>query len=33
MSRQFNVRYTANLMPKIGHIPQFTLCELVVPAI
>jgi hypothetical protein len=33
ISRQFNVRYTANLMPNIGHIPQFTLCEFVVPAI
>jgi hypothetical protein len=28
ISRQFNARYTANLMPNIAHIPQFTLWEL-----
>jgi hypothetical protein len=28
ISRQFNARYTANLMPNIAHIPQFTLCEM-----
>jgi hypothetical protein len=28
MSRQFNVRYTANLVPNTARIPQFTLCEL-----
>jgi hypothetical protein len=27
MWRQFNVRYTANLVPNTAHIPQFTLCE------
>jgi hypothetical protein len=28
ISRQFNVRYTANLVPNTAHILQFTLCEL-----
>jgi hypothetical protein len=28
ISRQFNARYTANLMPNIAHIPQLTLWEL-----
>jgi hypothetical protein len=28
ISRQFNERYTANLVPNIAHILQFTLCEL-----
>jgi hypothetical protein len=28
ISRQFNARYTANWMPNIAHIPQFTLWEL-----
>jgi hypothetical protein len=27
-SRQFNMRYTANLVPNTAHILQFTLCEL-----
>jgi hypothetical protein len=27
-SRQFNERYTANLVPNTAHILQFTLCEL-----
>jgi hypothetical protein len=26
--RQFNARYTANLVPNTTHIVQFTLCEL-----
>jgi hypothetical protein len=26
--RQFNVRYTANIVPNTTHIPQFTPCEL-----
>jgi hypothetical protein len=26
--RQFNARYTANLVPNTAHILQFTLCEL-----
>jgi hypothetical protein len=28
ISRQFNVRYTAKLLPNTAHIDQFTLCEL-----
>jgi hypothetical protein len=28
ISRQFNVRYTAILVPNTAHILQFTLCEL-----
>jgi hypothetical protein len=28
ISRQFSVRYTANLMPNMAHILQFTLCDL-----
>jgi hypothetical protein len=28
ISRQFNARYTANLVPNTAHILQFTLCEL-----
>jgi hypothetical protein len=28
ISRQFNARYTANLMPNSAHILRFTLCEL-----
>jgi hypothetical protein len=28
ISRQFNARYTANLVPNIAHILRFTLCEL-----
>jgi hypothetical protein len=28
ISRQFNARYTANLVPNTEHIVQFTLCEL-----
>jgi hypothetical protein len=28
ISRQFNSRYTANLVPDTAHILQFTLCEL-----
>jgi hypothetical protein len=28
ISRQFNARYTANLVPNTAHIVQFTLCEL-----
>jgi hypothetical protein len=28
ISRQFNVRYTANLLPNTAHILQFTLCDL-----
>jgi hypothetical protein len=28
ISRQFSVRYTANLVPNTAHILQFTLCEL-----
>jgi hypothetical protein len=28
VSRQFNARYTANLVPNTEHIVQFTLCEL-----
>jgi hypothetical protein len=28
ISRQFNARYTANLMRNIAHISQFNLCEL-----
>jgi hypothetical protein len=28
MSRQFNERYTSNLVPNIARILQFTLCEL-----
>jgi hypothetical protein len=28
ISRQFNACYTANLVPDIAHIVQFTLCEL-----
>jgi hypothetical protein len=28
ISRQFNVRYTAKLLPNTAHIVQFTLCEL-----
>jgi hypothetical protein len=28
ISRKFNVRYTANLVPNTAHILQFTLCEL-----
>jgi hypothetical protein len=28
ISRQFNARYTANLMPNTAHILPFTLCEL-----
>jgi hypothetical protein len=28
VTRQFNERYTANLMPNTAHILQFTLCEL-----
>jgi hypothetical protein len=28
ISRQLNVRYTANLVPNTAHILQFTLCEL-----
>jgi hypothetical protein len=31
--RQFNARYTANREPNTAHILQFTLCELVLPAI
>jgi hypothetical protein len=26
--RQFNVRYTANMVPNTAHMPQITLCEL-----
>jgi hypothetical protein len=33
ISRQCNMRYTANWEPSTAHILQFTLCELVVPAI
>jgi hypothetical protein len=28
ISRQFNARYTANLVPNTAHILQFTLCDL-----
>jgi hypothetical protein len=28
VSRQFNARYTANLVPNAAHILRFTLCEL-----
>jgi hypothetical protein len=28
ISRQFNARYTANLVPNTAHILRFTLCEL-----
>jgi type IV secretory pathway TraG/TraD family ATPase VirD4 len=28
ISRQFNVGYTANLVPNAAHIVQFTLCEM-----
>jgi hypothetical protein len=28
ISRQFNARYTANLVPNTAHIVQFTLCEM-----
>jgi hypothetical protein len=28
ISRQFNARYTANLVPNRAHILRFTLCEL-----
>jgi hypothetical protein len=28
ISRQFNARYTANLMPNTAHILRFTLCDL-----
>jgi hypothetical protein len=28
ISRQFNSRYTANLMPNTAHILRFTLCDL-----
>jgi hypothetical protein len=28
VSRKFNARYTANLVPNAAHNPQFTLCEL-----
>jgi hypothetical protein len=28
ISRQYNARYTANLVPHTTHILQFTLCEL-----
>jgi hypothetical protein len=28
ISRQFNSRYTANLVPNTAHILRFTLCEL-----
>jgi hypothetical protein len=28
ISRQFNARYTANLLPNTAHILQFTLCDL-----
>jgi hypothetical protein len=28
ISRQFNERYTANMVPNIAHILQFSLCEL-----
>jgi hypothetical protein len=28
VSRQFNARYTTNLVPNAAHIVQFTLCEL-----
>jgi hypothetical protein len=28
ISRQFNVRYTGNLVPNTAHIVLFTLCEL-----
>jgi hypothetical protein len=28
VSRKFNARYTANLVPNTAHNPQFTLCEL-----
>jgi hypothetical protein len=28
ISRQFNSRYTANLVPDTAHILRFTLCEL-----
>jgi hypothetical protein len=28
VSRQFNARYTANVVPYIAHTNQFTLCEL-----
>jgi hypothetical protein len=28
ISRQFNARYTANLLPNTAHILRFTLCEL-----
>jgi hypothetical protein len=33
ISRQFEERYTANLVPNTAHIIPFTLCETVVPAI
>jgi hypothetical protein len=33
ISRQCNMRYTANWEPSTAHVLQFTLCELVVPAI
>jgi hypothetical protein len=28
ISRQFNARYTVNLVPNTAHVLQFTLCEL-----
>jgi hypothetical protein len=28
ISRQYNARYTANLLPNTAHILQFTLCDL-----
>jgi hypothetical protein len=28
ISRQFDARYSENLMPSIAHIPQFSLCDL-----
>jgi hypothetical protein len=33
ISRQFNARYTVNLVPNTAHVLQFTLCELWSPDI